>query len=216
MILERISSALTFPRLFSATLVAAANMIPIPGVMLWEWNLYDLLALWWGETLLLVVVSLLRVFAARGSEDSPPRGGRWPGALFFLFHFALFAAVHGFFVFTLIGEKDFWNYPPIAFLLMLIEVFGRFGGILALFFLAHFVVFAWNDFALRGYRRTDPHDILLQPYPRAVLLHIAILFSAFAIELAGPNLWLLLGLVAGKAILDLAFHLYAYGAAEQT
>lgn len=131
---------------------------------------------------------------------------------FFIFHYGMFTLVHGMFVFFLLGQRSGEDLPfsgnPFEVLPeMLHRVFsgGAAWGALALA-ASHLVSFACH-FLFRGeFRRKTAAEQMAAPYGRVVVLHVAILGGAFAITALGSPLALLVILVAGKTILDLALH----------
>ena len=57
-------------------------------------------------------------------------------------------------------------------------------------------------------------DLMQAPYPRIVVLHMAIVLGAFATIALGSPLLLLVILIVGKTLLDLKLHLKEHKAAE--
>ena len=93
----------------SSLALVVANSVPLFGVLVWEWDLFTLVALYWLETLALAIFNVPKMAMARG-VDNPEHvkisvGGtpaaemaRIPLIVFFLFHIGMFMAVHGVFV----------------------------------------------------------------------------------------------------------------------
>jgi len=82
------------------------------------------------------------------------------------------------------------------------------GGIWAALALAisHLFSFATNFIGKGEYRRTAVPMLMMAPYGRIVVLHIAILFGAFAIMRLESPVFLLVLLIVGKIALDLKLH----------
>lgn len=57
------------------------------------------------------------------------------------------------------------------------------------------------------FRRVSATDLMGAPYRRVVILHLTILFGAFAVVLTGAQLGPMLILIALKTGVDLAFQL---------
>jgi hypothetical protein len=74
-------------------------------------------------------------------------------------------------------------------------------------FISHGVSYVLNFIRGGEYRRTTATDLMAAPYRRVVILHLSILFGAFAVVLIGAQLGPLLVLIALKTGVDLAFHL---------
>jgi hypothetical protein len=162
---------------------------------------------------------------------------RVPMALFFLFHYGLFWFVHGVFVFVLPTFAAFGSAvsgplvvepgsgPPF-FPGALEDVVGQsaWGDVVwssvllgaAGLFLAHGVSFFVNYLQKGEYLRTSAARAMGQPYGRVVILHVTILFGAFAIALLGAPVAMLLVLVIGKTLLDLSLYLRQHDPAPGT
>jgi uncharacterized membrane-anchored protein len=76
--------------------------------------------------------------------------------------------------------------------------------------LSHLYSFATNFIGKGEYRRTAAPMLMAAPYGRIVILHIAIIFGAFATMTLGSPVPLLALLVIGKIILDLKMHLRSH------
>ncbi len=118
----------------------------------------------------------------------------------------MFCLVHGVFVFSLLGRDAsvIENFPSL-------ERGGAVfqgGTLLALAALvaSHGVSFVRNYLLGREYRDTTVNDQMFSPYPRIVVLHVAILFGAFAIQALGSPVFLLVLLVIGENDHDLVLH----------
>ena len=211
MILERVSSGLSSPAKLSGFVLVLVNMIPLVGVIVWDWNVFQIAMLYWSENIVIGLLHAPRILLAKGGESPLSKPEKIFSILFFFVHFGLFCAGHGFFVFTLLGKKDFWEYPFISLALMLIEVLRTIPLVFVLFFASHLFSFFWNYVWQREYRETDPREQFSRPYHRIIILHVAILFGAFAVEMMDSPMVLLLIFIAGKTALDLGIHLYFHG-----
>jgi len=133
---------------------------------------------------------------------------------FFAVHYGFFCFVHGIFVFALLGDDfPFTSGPSVGNtgFFSLSTAFDRFTadqlwwGVAALS-ISHLVSFFSNYIGGGEYRRTVPPILMFQPYARIVVLHIAILFGAFATVAIGSPVFVLVLLIVGKTILDLSLH----------
>ncbi len=129
---------------------------------------------------------------------------------FFTFHYGMFCFVHGIFVFVLLGGDGFMSgnsqFPSIGEMIQEVLSGATLVAALALF-ASHLHSFVFHFLVKGEYRDTNVMLQMFRPYPRIVVLHVAILMGAFAIVLLGQPMVLLLLLVLGKTILDLWFHL---------
>jgi hypothetical protein len=150
-----------------------------------------------------------------------PSAGRAALAIFFAFHYGMFWFVHGIFVFAL---PDFVGGPGTALLAgcgdpdpfgNLQGCFGPFGMLIwsnvaiaaAALFLSHGASFLFNYIGRGEYLTSSPTRQMSAPYGRVVVLHMTILFGAFAIAIIGAPIGALLILVGLKTAFDLGLHL---------
>jgi hypothetical protein len=155
----------------------------------------------------------------------PPRGSLpafSPGAMagaaivgrilmipFFIVHYGIFWAVHGVFVWSVlpglfagmgggaIGFGDAFAGPDST------VVVAAAGAL----FLSHGASFLLNWIGGGEYRSSSAVDEMQAPYGRVVILHLTILFGAFAVAILGAPVGALLVMVVLKTGVDLAAHL---------
>lgn len=156
-----------------------------------------------------------------------PTAGRVGLAIFFLIHYGIFWLVHGIFVFALpafigtggfqcvAGQPVFPSGTPGGFPGADVCTSGPFGDIvwsnvwiaaLALF-LSHGASFLFNYIGRGEYITASPTRQMGAPYGRVVVLHLTILFGAFAVAFLGSPVGALLILVILKTAFDLGLHL---------
>ena len=218
MVLDRIALGLSGPPKFSGLVLALANMVPVAGVILWNWSVFEIVALYWAENVIIGLLNVPRMLLAKGtggSGDGFSKGLKFLMIPFFFVHYGFFCSVHGFFVFSLLGKQDYWEAPFAVIPKMLGQVAGATGGAFALLVLSHAFSFFWNYVGQREYRERQVSLLMFAPYGRIVILHIAILFGAFAIEMLGSPMILLLILIAGKTAMDLGFHLFSHSQGDE-
>jgi hypothetical protein len=133
---------------------------------------------------------------------------------FFTIHYGMFCLVHGVFIFVLLGGDHRLGGHRGPFGALREEVADMLSGgtLLAAVALAGSHLFSYFYYFLyQGeYRRTNLMQLMGAPYGRVVVLHLAILFGAFATHLLGQPIVLLLLLVAGKTTLDWTMHQVAH------
>lgn len=191
----------------SGLFLIGANLIPLLGAILWDWSILEIVSVYWAENLVIGVFTVFRLFTVHPQDSGP---GAWATRIglsaFFTFHYGIFCLVHGAFVFSLLGEgRGFPGWSNVAPLFQ-----GTMKWAMLALIVSHGVSFFWNYLG-RGENRESSFDAqMMAPYPRIVVLHLAILFGAFAIQLLGQPLALLLILVIGKTVLDLKLHQRAH------
>jgi hypothetical protein len=156
-----------------------------------------------------------------------PSAGRAALAVFFTFHYGMFWFVHGIFVFALpafvgaesrnvaaCGDPDpFGALQPCG---------TPFGEIVwsnvaiagAALFLSHGASFLFNYIGRGEYLTSSATRQMGAPYGRVVVLHLTIIFGAFAIAIIGAPVGALLILVGLKIAFDLGLHLREHRTAD--
>jgi len=126
---------------------------------------------------------------------------------FFTVHYGMFCLIHGVFVFVMLGRDDFFGplEMPREFWRVAVDEHLIWG--LAALAGSHLCSFFTNYIGRGEYRRTAAPLLMMQPYGRVVVLHVAILFGGFVTTMFGSPVLLLVLLVIGKTILDLKLHL---------
>ncbi|HTK44627.1 MAG TPA: DUF6498-containing protein [Patescibacteria group bacterium] len=149
-------------------------------------------------------------------------------ALFFLVHYGMFWFVHGIFVFAMPhffgaggascidARPSFPAFPSFPEIPVGPRVCASpFGDVVwsnvtiaaIALFLSHGASFLLNYVGKREYLATSPTRQMAAPYGRVVVLHLTILFGAFAIAFIGAPVAALVILVVLKTALDLRLHL---------
>lgn len=192
----------------SACFLVAANAVPALLVFLSGWGLAELLGLYWLESAIIGLFTVVKMLLAGTAVTAVPPLEKGAGViakiffcLFFAVHFGGFMAGHGVFLsilmkhFRLIGADT----DIISFLL---------GLKIACFCL--FVSHAYSFFAnyLGGERvLAKAETLMLQPYPRIVVMHVTIIIGAWLMLAVGRSTVLLLLFTVLKTAVDLAAHI---------
>jgi len=198
----------------SAWVLVAANLVPVAGVLAWNWSVFALIALFWMENVIVGVFFALRMLLA-----DPREPALWAAKLFlvpfFCFHYGMFTAIHGVFVFALFGGKA---YDPHG--LEVLEPAMRAARDLGLWLplaallASHGFSFLWNYLWRGEFRRGKITELMARPYGRVVVLHLAIILGGIGTLALGSPLWALLVLLALKIGLDLKAHLKEHSKAQ--
>lgn len=217
----------------TALFLIAVNLLPLAGVLFWNWSLFQVVALYWLENLIIGAINLLKMLVSSpdpaaftpGNPSHLPHQLTTPGGRiannaskvflipFFTVHYGMFCLAHGVFIGALLGKDS--PVPSGGLFSHLPSLLSRAladGGLIAAAGLAvsHLVSFV-HHFILRGeYRRTAAPMLMAAPYGRIVVLHLAIIFGAWLILALGSPLALLGLLVAGKTVLDLKIHIRSH------
>lgn len=189
------------------TLIAliAANLVPLAGVFVWDWQVFDILLVFWCENVLIGFFNILRILCAGWRRRNPVA---LPNAAFFTLHYGMFTAVHGVFVFEMFGPSEdaravAASFPPDLFAVL--QLPGA-GVALSALFLSHLFSFLVRFIGDGEIDRTSFGALMMAPYGRVVILHLVILFGGFLVHITGDARWALALLVGIKIAFDLAAH----------
>jgi hypothetical protein len=188
------------PTSLSLAFLVLANFLPLFGTLFLDWSVLDIVALYWAENLILGGFAFLRILTAQGGHPHwIKHTANVALAAFFAVHYGLFCFVHGMFVFTLLGQGQ-----------NALQVFrGNLLWALLALVISHGLGF-WNEYLRPGtWKEASARREMSAPYARIVLLHLAILFGAFAIQSLGSPVWMLAFLVIGKTGLDLILYRFS-------
>tara|TARA_R110002096_G_scaffold124002_5_gene268129 strand:- start:2107 stop:2706 length:600 start_codon:yes stop_codon:yes gene_type:complete len=180
----------------SIAVLIAANLVPVFGVLVWQWDVFAILFLFWCENVAIGVFGILRTaIAGRGAHIL---GGLFLAA-FFSVHYGGFMFGHLMVLISLFGNDmsvnevvmslDRWTWIAIAAL-----------------FVSHAWSFIQNFLGQHEYEGLRPMGAMSMPYKRMAITHVALILGGFLLTgLDEPiaGLLLLLGL---KIALDVMFH----------
>lgn len=174
----------------SLWVLAASNLVPLLGVLFLGWDLGIILLLYWAESGVILLFSLVKLAETAGLA-----------ALFlvpfFVVHAGVFMVVHLVFLLTLFVKH------PAAGWGSLVRDVGL--GVLA-FLLSHGYSYVANH-RRRGEAYGKPQDVMGAFYGRVVLMHLTIIFGGFLAMALGQPTWALALLVALKTAADARAHL---------
>jgi hypothetical protein len=147
------------------------NVLTLVGVIAWRWPAGNVYLLFWLENVIIGVISLARIVSARGPatikvNDRPVRGTQLGYGMFFALHYGIFCLVHG--VFTVI----------VALRLGIEPTFFWLGFPVIVIAVRYLVELLATWFGRGGLRNVvSPQQAMTQPYPRVIVLHLAVLVA---------------------------------------
>lgn len=194
------------PERFPVAMAVLLNLIPIIGVVFWGWDAFTLIFLYWLENVVIGVRTLASMAASALLGGMLNKLGAAVFGVFFTFHYGLFCFVHGMFVVVLFGGSA--RNPNSMFDLATVarDLFAQEPNLL----IGFASIVAWQlivlaRFVLSGEaKRTNPTALMVTPYPRIIVLHIAILGGGFLLMLLDQPLAGLVVLALLKMAFDMA------------
>jgi hypothetical protein len=188
----------------SAVVLVAANLVPLAGVLAFHWTVLSILLLYWFENVVIGAFNVLRM-ACASPKSLAADAIKLFLIPFFIFHYGMFATVHGMIILAVFGHATRLSPSPATFVAALRGA-GVGWGVVAIV-LSHGFSFAHNYLMSGEYRNASPQALMAQPYARVMVLHFAILVGGFgAVALGSPAVALVV-LIVLKTAIDLRAHL---------
>lgn len=196
----------------SLFLLILANSVPVLGFLYLEWTLAAILVLYWTENLIIGLLNMLRMMIIGASTYRQTRKSSDAGEilgliLFFVFHFGFFTVGHIVFLTMLV---------PGAYTALIdlrdLSKFAENGliGTIALL-ISHGVSFKKYFLNGKEYRELSLGGQMVRPYPRVIVMHTTILFSAFLfVDQEKSGLYVICLWASLKTLVDLIAHIFEH------
>lgn len=194
-------------RAVDLTLAIAAAVIVAYGVLVLDWSVFVVIALFWFENVVIGVLNVAKMLIAGARIGSFGLIAALALATFFTVHYGMFTVAHGVFVASLFGKAELGAlnglFAPLSRMLgyLLTDRDGWFAAAgIALLQAASF--FRWWS-TTRDAPVALP-NLMFAPYGRIVILHVTVIASGILVEmLKQPVLGALL-LIALKLAFDIS------------
>lgn len=189
----------------SVIALIVANIIPIIGVLFWGYDLGSILILYWAESGIIGIYTLLKMLVTAFFKGLKGLSVIFLGP-FFTVHFGGFMGVHLAFILALISS-DFAlgtieNSLQDTFYKN-IEIVKW--ALLALL-LSHGFSFIQNFILKREFKKVTIEELMGAPYVRIFVMHFTIILGAFAAAILGNQIGLLFILIFVKILIDAGSH----------
>ncbi len=193
------SEPLTLASASSIALIVA-NLIPVAGTVFLDWNLGDVMVLYWAESAVVGFFNLLKIIVI----------GRWAALFygpFFVGHFGGFMAVHFLFIYTIFvtGLKD--DMSITGDLSQVQQLFIALWPALAALFISHAYSFFHNFIGRREFQNRNVSDQMGEPYSRIIFMHLVLILGGGLVLVLGQATPVLLIVIGLKIYFDLKGHL---------
>jgi hypothetical protein len=190
----------------SVVILVLANLVPLAGVMFFGWAVFPIMLLFWLENVIVGALNALKMLLAGG--PAPLQAIKLFLVPFFCFHYGGFTLVHGVFVFAMFGgrrDSGGGMFPTWDYVSSTVWEQHLIWAVVGLV-LSHVFSFGWNYLYRGEFRRVRVDQLMMQPYGRVVVLHVAILGGGFLIMALGSPVAGLALLIVLKIILDVLAH----------
>jgi hypothetical protein len=209
--------------------LTVANLVPLFGVVFLGWEAAAIVLLYWIENLIIGLFNVIRMILVK-VESAAGQFQKLFMIPFFCVHFGGFCAVHGFFLLTFfkIGG-DLNAFTPgspwmghLIFLQLLYSVVmqlwqsrppGLEWPLLGLA-VSHGISFVKNFLLGQEYLSLKINQIMMRPYKRIVLMHVAIIAGGVFVMMLGSPVGLLCVLIFFKISMDIWLHVKSHRSAS--
>lgn len=209
----------------SSIVLVVANLMPIAGVLWLDWQVFDILMLYWTESVIVGAVNVLRMMSSRAahplagmlpggkgkqvdaaldqlSHNYPVNRIKWFVIPFFVVHYGMFCFGHLSAVTGIFSESGMAGLGQTT-----VEYSDRaFWIAVAAIAISHLYSYYANFLGREEYKRTGIGALMRRPYGRIVTMHLTIIFGGFLVVWLGNPLPMLLVLVIAKSVYDLRLH----------
>jgi hypothetical protein len=190
----------------SVIALVLANLVPVFGVLVWHWEVFPLMFLFWSENLIVGAFNVLKMLTANPSSPIS-----WIGKIFiipfFCIHYGMFTFVHGMLVVSIFGghlknSPGLFNFGPFWQVMRENDLGWAVLGLAV----SRGVSFFANYIGKGEYQRASLNQLMSQPYGRIFVMHFTVLIGGvMTMALHSPVAGLIL-LVVLKTAFDLNSH----------
>ena len=182
----------------SAIALVIANFVPLVGVLLFGWDLGDIMVLYWVESGVIAFYTVLKI-AIVGKLAA------LVAAPFFVGHFGGFMTGHFLLIYSLFLRGLIPGRAPGA-TAELSAIFLPIWTSIAALFISHGVSFVTNFIGQREYDGASVKALMTAPYNRIVVMHLTLIFGGWIVLLLGMPTGALVILLLLKTAVDLQAH----------
>jgi Family of unknown function (DUF6498) len=182
----------------SAIALVIANAVPLLGVMFFEWDLGDIMVLYWVESGVIAFYTVMKIVVVG-------KLGALVAAPFFVGHFGGFMTGHFLLIYAFfLRGSNAWSVPGAA--AELESIFTPIWTSIAALFISHGISFYTNFIGEREYEGATVRALMSAPYHRVILMHCTLIFGGWIILLLGMPIGALGVFVLLKTAVDLQAH----------
>ncbi|MCG8413662.1 MAG: DUF6498-containing protein [Pseudomonadales bacterium] len=186
----------------SSLALIAANLFPLFGILFLDWEIGEIMLLFWAESAVIGFYNLLKM-AQLASWAILFYGP------FFVGHYGGFMVGHLLFIYAFFGD-NLAEGADISISELVADML-RLAPALLGFFLSHGISYFTNFRGRHEYIGRNVGAQMGQPYKRIIIMHITIIFGGFLVMLLETALPALLLLIVLKLSADLRAHLKEHG-----
>jgi hypothetical protein len=189
----------------STWMLIAANLLPIAGVTLWNWQVRDVVYLYWLENIVIGVFCVLRLLTLRPEDGIALLPVKLLMATFFVAHYGAFCYGHGEFLAVLFQGAEHKTTSVGAAVQHFLREHGA-QAALAAIVASHGYSFVRNYLGRGENLDAEAGELMGQPYKRIFVTHIFIIVGGFFLMDKNSPVVAMVIFVATKITFDAFFH----------
>lgn len=181
----------------SSAVLIISNLVPLIGVILFDWKVGTILVLYWLESVIIGILNVVKILSVRQSAEDGLAIENIGSAGFFAFHYGLFTYVHGMIITSLfLGVSGG----------MKALISGALIWTALVFLISHSFSLLINFHGKKEYIGRTPAEQMRRPYGRVILMHVVVIFSGMIVHTMGDPIFALILFMGLKIAIDLAAH----------
>ncbi|MRX27239.1 DUF6498-containing protein [Kangiella sp. HZ709] len=187
-------------------LLLALNLIPLIGVILWQWDIFIVIWLFWLENAVIGAFNCLKILASKGGDQLSVTPKSWRSniglAVFFVFHYGFFTSAHAMIILEIFSKSfdgepwDIWHWTWS----WLQSIDGTLW--LAVLAMVAYWLFDTIQFYLHESSNKQPSKQMVEPYSRIIIAHVVLLLGAIFVVKFGFELAVIILLVLIKMLVN--------------
>lgn len=188
----------------SSLLLIFVNLLPIVGSVFFNWNLSDIMVLYWAESAVIGFFNACKIIKIGKSFAIL-------AVPFFIGHFGGFMAIHFLFLWTIFVKPDQPEFANTSELVVVADMFRALWPALLGLFISHAFSFYQNFLGRREYLKRTVNKQMSEPYSRIIFMHLALIFGGGLSMALGGSTIVLLIIIVCKIVFDVKAHLKQHG-----
>jgi hypothetical protein len=184
----------------SLIILVLVNIIPIYGILIFNWPPMDVIYLYWAETAIIGVFNIFKMATSSHNIGLAATKDKVYNITFFIVHFGVFILAQGLFFMSMDPSfKDNFD----SFDVLIKNLWWPFLFLCC----SHLFSFFYNYIGKKEYKKYAASDLMLKPYGRVFLQQFLVILGALIfLHLENRNIIVMLLLVAAKIIADAYAH----------
>jgi hypothetical protein len=176
----------------TTAILVASNLVPLAGVLWFDWTVFEVLLLFWCENLVIGAINVARLWTLYERRN---HGVLLLFIPFFCVHYGAFTLGHLVLLITLFRPDDPDAYALTALIIPLMVLVASHAY-------SHYVHFLGR----REYLDVTPEQLMVRPYARVIALHVTVLVGGGIVQWLGEPVVALAILVLIKIAFDVPAH----------